>query len=40
MSGAEVWDNYKLDAHDAIKAYCAQDVALVRDIFKRINLFV
>ena len=40
MSGSEVWDNYKLDAHDAIKAYCAQDVALVRDIFKRINLFV
>ena len=40
MSGSEVWDNYQLGAHEAIQDYCAQDVALVREIFKRINRFV
>lgn len=37
MSGAEVWPAYLRGEHERIRDYCAQDVELVREVYRRIT---
>ena len=35
IDGSKVWDMYKRGEHQAIADYCADDVRIVREIYKR-----